>query len=74
MKFEIQGLDMYYSADGSKTRVLFEGSGIGGYYIYNKKGELKRDETKTDIESYFNNEILKIAAFLSGKEVGKADW
>jgi hypothetical protein len=74
VKFEIQGLDMYYSADGSKTRVLFEGAGIGGYYIYNKKGELKRDETKIDIELYFNTEILKIAAFLAGKDVGKADW
>jgi len=74
VKFEIQGLDMYYSPDGSKTRVLFEGTGIGAYYIYNKKGELKRDETKTDIESYFNNEITKVADFLAGKSDGKADW
>jgi hypothetical protein len=74
VKFEIQGLDMYYSPDGSKTRVLFEGTGIGAYYIYNKKGELKREETKTDIESYFNNEILKIVQFLSGKANEKADF
>jgi hypothetical protein len=65
---------MYYSPDGSKTRVLFTGGITGGYSIYNKKGELKLEETKTDIESYFNSEISKITEFLAGKEVGKADW
>ena len=35
--------------------------------IYNKKGDLKRPETKSDIENYFNSQILKISDFLQGK-------
>jgi hypothetical protein len=67
VRIEIQNLDMYYSADGKKTRVLYTGGALEGYSIYNKKGELKRENTKNDIEKYFNIEILKINEFLSGK-------
>jgi hypothetical protein len=73
VKFELQNLDMYNSANGSKVRVLFTGGALEGYSIYNKKGELKRDDTKADIESHFNNTITKIKEFLSGKSEGE-NW
>ncbi len=73
VKFELQNVDMYYSADGRKTRVLFTGGALEGYSIYNKKGELKRDDTKADIEVHFNNTITKIKEFLSGKSEGE-NW
>jgi len=56
-----------YASGGTKVRVLFSGGAFDGYPIYNKKGELKREETKADLEAYFNNTILKITEFLSGK-------
>ena len=43
IKFELQNLDMYYSADGKKTRVLYTGGALEGYSIFNKKGDLKRE-------------------------------
>ena len=67
IKFELQNLDMYYSADGKKTRVLYTGGALEGYSIFNKKGELKREDTKISIEGYFNNTISKLSEFLSGK-------
>jgi hypothetical protein len=66
VKFELQNLDMYNSANGTKVRVLFTGGALEGYSIYNKKGELKRDDTKADIEAHFNSTITKIKEFLSG--------
>ena len=67
IKFELQNLDMYYSADGKKTRVLYTGGALEGYSIFNKKGDLKREDTKIAIEGYFNNTISKLTEFLSGK-------
>ena len=64
-KFEIIALDMY--ADNGGYKVLFTGGAFDGYPIYNKKGDLKRPETKTEIENYFNSKIATISDFLLGK-------
>lgn len=65
VKFEIIALDMY--ADKGGYKVLFTGGAFDGYPIYNKKGELKRPETKSEIENYFNSQISSITDFLQGK-------
>jgi hypothetical protein len=54
-------------ADNGGYKVLFTGGAFDGYPIYNKKGDLKRPETKTEIENYFNSKIATISDFLLGK-------
>jgi hypothetical protein len=70
-KFEIISLDMYAKNGGYK--VLFTGGAFDGYPIYNKKGDLKRPETKTEIETYFNAQINLLSEFLLGKSE-KDNW
>jgi hypothetical protein len=53
IKYEISDMEM--KAVDSQYKVLFSGGAFSGYPIYNKSGELKREETKEDIEKYFNN-------------------
>lgn len=65
IKCEIIELDMYTKTGGYK--VLFAGGAFDGYPIYNKKGELKRPDTKTEIETYFNGQINSLSEFLQGK-------
>jgi len=64
VKFEIISLDMYNSAG---YKILFTGGVMEGFPIYNKKGELKRSETKIEIETYFNSLINSLTEFLQGK-------
>lgn len=64
-KIEISSLDIYSQKGGYK--VLFSGGAFQGYPIYDKKGNLKRPDTKLFIESYFNSQLNTIAEFLSGK-------
>lgn len=64
-KFEIIALDMYAQNGGYK--VLFTGGAFDGYPIYNKKGDLKRPDTKTEIETYFNAQLNSLSEFLLGK-------
>ncbi len=66
IKFEIIELDMY--AQTGNYKVLFAGGAFDGYPIYNKKGELKREDTKTEIELYFNSQIKSISDALQGKD------
>lgn len=70
-KLEVVDLDMYSETGGYK--VLFTGGAFDGYPIYNKKGELKRPDTKSDIETYFNSQIDSIKASLLGISA-KDDW
>lgn len=65
VKFEIISLDMYAQNGGYK--VLFSGGAFEGYPIYNKQGDLKRAETKTEIEIFFNETIISLSDFLLDK-------
>lgn len=65
VKFEVIELNMYAQNGGYK--VIFSGGAFEGYPIYNKKGELKRPETKIEIENYFNKQIKSINEFLIKK-------
>jgi hypothetical protein len=64
VKYEVIYLNMYNSAG---YKVLFTGGIMEGFPIYNKKGELKRPDTKTELETYFNSQINSITEFLQGK-------
>ena len=48
--------------------------GIVTFFIYNKKGKLKQPRAKQEIEDYFNNEIEKLTAYLTGKSKIDNDW
>jgi len=71
VKFEIIVLDMYAQTGGYK--VLFTGGAFEGYPIYNKKGDLKRPDTKSEIETYFNSQINSLTDFLQEKN-SDDDW
>jgi hypothetical protein len=56
-------------------KLYFTGGGIN-YFIYNKSGELKREDTKEYLEVYFNTEIKRIKDYLDEKstEAKKDDF
>lgn len=62
LKYEIIELEMYNEAN---YPLNFTGSGIT-FFIYNKKGELKKEDAKTSIEEYFNRQISTLSNFLQG--------
>jgi len=64
VKYEIIELNMH-QINNVSIPLTFIGSGLN-WYVFNKKGELKRAETKQDIESYFNSEIKIILLSLKG--------
>lgn len=72
IKYEISDMEM--KAVDSQYKVLFSGGAFSGYPIYNKSGELKREETKEDIEKYFNNNINNIFDYVSGKSKTNEGW
>lgn len=71
-KAEIIELDMYVR-DNRNLKLFFTG-GILDWYIFNKKGELKRAGAKTDIENYFNSQLSDISNFLLEKNNQKDNW
>lgn len=73
VKYEITELNMYAQNGGYK--VLFTGGLFEGYPIFNKKNELKRQDTKSDIENYFNNQIKSLKDFIDATVNKKnEDW
>lgn len=65
VKYEIIELEMSSEAN---YKLNFTGSGIS-FFIFNKKGELKKEDAKNSIEEYFNANILSLSNFLQGKTV-----
>jgi hypothetical protein len=63
VKYEIIELEMYNDA---KYNLSFTGSGLS-FFIYNKKGELKKEDAKNSIEEYFNGNLSSLTNFLQGK-------
>lgn len=56
VKFEIASIEMY---EKGNFPLLFKGQGaLSGYYIYNNKDELKRQDAKDQLESFINMQIL----------------
>jgi len=63
VRFEIIALSMY---NGSGFELGFMGGG-GGFFVYNKKGDLKKEDAKTQLENYFNKRVLSLSEYLAGK-------
>ncbi len=63
VKYEIIELEMYNDA---KYNLSFTGSGLS-FFIYNKNGELKKEDAKNNIEEYFNGNLLSLTNFIQGK-------
>jgi hypothetical protein len=72
VKYEITNLDM--TADNGGRSVFFQGSIWKGYPIYSTKGDLRLEETKKDLENYFNSRVKSISEFLNGKKSKEDDW
>ncbi len=71
VRYEITSLNM--TAQNGGRPLYFSGSIWKGYPIYNKKGDLRLEESKADIENYFNDELRAIKKMLWG-ESPKDDW
>ncbi|SFT72959.1 protein of unknown function [Chryseobacterium formosense] len=63
VKYEIIDLRIF---NDSNYTLNITGGGIS-FFIFNKKGELKKEETKIDIENYFNKNISILSDFLKGE-------
>jgi len=68
VRYEITSLDMENSG-GWKLKIT--GGGFA-WYIYNKNGELKKEDAKKDIEQYFNYRIKSLTETLNGRI--KENW
>jgi hypothetical protein len=72
VRYEIIELDL--TADNGGRNVYWKGSIWKGYPIFNKKDELRLEQTKTDLEKYFNAQVKIISDFLNEKKSEKDDW
>jgi hypothetical protein len=64
VKYEIVDLEMH-NPDNNNP-LVFSG-GTFDWSIYNKKGEVKKEDAKTDFDNYFNSQIQSLSTFLQGK-------
>jgi len=71
VKYEIISIDM--TAKTGNYHVLFSGGLMEGYIIYKKNGKLFKEETKADIENYFNLSLNDLLKFLKGEDKSN-DW
>ena len=71
VRYEITSLEM--KSKTSDYRVIFSGGLLEGYIIYKKNGKLYKEETKLDIEDYFNSQVLNLLKFLRGENDASAD-
>lgn len=67
VKYEITSLRMYHAVQ-TAYEIKFTSGGFDGYPIYNKKLELKKPETKKDIETFFNSQVSNLKTALTGNE------
>ena len=71
VKYEIINLEM--KTDGVPLNLTPKGA-LGGWSIYNKKGILKLDNAKQEIETYFNEQIKSLTSYLKGTTKENEDW
>lgn len=62
IKYEISSIIM--KTIDTRYEIVFSSNGLGSYSIYNNKGELKRSETKDDIENHFNAKVEEIINYV----------
>jgi hypothetical protein len=66
VKYEIQELEMVCNETRPQISLHLSG-GMLQYSIYNNSGKLKKEDTKKDLESHFNYNIIAIKKYLEGK-------
>lgn len=71
VKYEIINLEIM--TNGAPLNFTPQGA-FGGWYIYNKKGVLKQESTKQEIETYFNEQIKNLTAYLKGETNNNENW
>lgn len=71
VRYEI--IDLEIKTDGVSLNFTPKGA-LSGWYIYNKKGKLKQEVAKQEIESYFNNQIEHLLPYLKGVTKMNEDW
>lgn len=71
VKFEISELLM---ANSQGFQLKFMGNIFKTYVVYNPKGQLRKPETKADIENYFNGTIKTLTSHLLGEIGGDDNW
>lgn len=64
VKFEVIELTMH-TQRGNYFEVIYSGSPMKGYPIYDKKGKLKMLDAKDTIETYFNLQIKQLKDYLA---------
>ena len=64
-KFKYEATNLVMKGQGIKYKLLFQGGFLEAYIIYNKKGKLFKEQTKIDIENYFNRDVKTIAEYLT---------
>ena len=70
VKYEIISLEIINDANGMPLK--FTGGGLD-WMIYNKKGVLKREKAKEELETYFNNQLLNLTKYLK-EETEEDNW
>lgn len=71
VKYEIIDLEMYNP--DNMIPLTFVGGGLS-WCVFNKKGDLKREGIKADIETYFNAEIKRVIEALKGGNSSTENW
>jgi len=74
VRYEIVNLSMKGSGINSKYEVKFSGGIMSGYIIYKNNGDLFKKEAKTDIEDYFNKQILALQLYLNNNSKTEDNW
>tara|TARA_B100000586_G_C19908683_1_gene342187 strand:+ start:37 stop:594 length:558 start_codon:yes stop_codon:yes gene_type:complete len=72
IKYEIISLEM--KAKKYSQYLLFSGGMMSGYLVYKKNGKLFKEQTKIDIENYFNNNLETLKKYLIGEADQEDDW
>jgi len=67
IKYEIFDLDIFNPDNNLSVEI--SGSPAVGWVIYNRKGQLKQEEMKSQIEAYFNAGIKSISDFINYKNL-----
>lgn len=71
IKYEITNL-IIKNIQGAAVNV--SGSAMSGISIFNKAGDIKRNDVKIQLENYFNENIESIIKSISNENKAKKDW
>lgn len=74
-KVRIEYMDIDMSTSDPNIKMEWSGSIFNCYPIYKKNGKLFKEETKKDVEAYFNGRSWNLYKFMTGKaQENLDDW